>query len=282
MKFLRYGPRGAEKPGLLDENGRIRDLSGLCSDIAGEVVADLARFARIDTSTLPLVDGNPRLGACVGETGKFLCIGLNYANHAAEGNLQVPPEPVLFMKATSAICGPNDPILLPRGSQKTDWEVELGIVIGRRTKYVAQEESMAHVAGFCVINDVSERSFQLERSGQWTKGKSCDNFGPTGPWLVTPDEIADPQALSLWLDVNGDRVQNSSTRQMVYGVTMLVSYLSQFMTLEPGDIISTGTPSGVGVGMRPPRFLKAGDRVTLGIDGLGQQSQIVVSERSDA
>ena len=282
MKFLRYGPRGAERPGLLDDKGRIRDLSGLCSDIAGEVVTDLGQFAGIDTATLPMVEGNPRLGACVGGTGKLMCIGLNYADHAAEGNVEVPPEPVLFMKATSALCGPNDPILLPRGSEKTDWEVELGVVIGRRAKYVEQKDSMAHVAGYCLINDVSERSFQLERSGQWTKGKSCDNFGPVGPWLVTQDEIADPQNLPLWLEVNGEPMQKSSTRQMVYGVRMIISYLSQFMTLEPGDIIATGTPSGVGAGMKPPRFLKAGDKVNLGIDGLGQQSQIVVAERHDA
>jgi 2-keto-4-pentenoate hydratase/2-oxohepta-3-ene-1,7-dioic acid hydratase in catechol pathway len=281
MKFLRYGPRGAERPGLLDDLGRIRDLTGICDDISGAVLANLSHFAEVDPETLPLVEGNPRLGVCVGNTGKFMCIGLNYADHAAEGNMTVPPEPVLFMKATSAICGPNDPIPIPRGSTKLDWEVELGVVIGRRSKYVSEADALAHVAGYCVINDVSERSFQTERSGQWTKGKSCDNFGPTGPYLVTPDEIADPQDLAIWLKVNGERAQNSSTSNMVFGVRMLVSYLSQFMTLEPGDIISTGTPAGVGAGFRPPRFLKAGDVVELGIAGLGQQRQIVVAESTN-
>jgi 2-keto-4-pentenoate hydratase/2-oxohepta-3-ene-1,7-dioic acid hydratase in catechol pathway len=224
---------------------------------------------------LPLVDGNPRLGACVGGTGKFICIGLNYADHAAESGMAVPSEPVIFMKATSAICGPNDPILIPRGSQKTDWEVELGVVIGKPAKYVTEPQALDHVAGYCVINDVSERAFQMERQGQWTKGKSCDNFGQTGPWLVTRDEVPDPQNLGMWLKVGDQTVQDGSTKTMVYGVAFLVSYLSQFFTLHPGDIISTGTPPGVGHGMKPPRYLKAGEVVTLGIEGLGQQRQEV-------
>jgi 2-keto-4-pentenoate hydratase/2-oxohepta-3-ene-1,7-dioic acid hydratase in catechol pathway len=278
MKFLRYGPRGSEKPGILDDDGNIRDLSGIASDIAGDVLSDLGRFANLDIHSLPIVEGDPRLGACVAGTGKFMCIGLNYADHAAESGLEVPSEPVLFMKATSAICGPNDPIIIPRGSEKTDWEVELGVVIGKATKYVDEADALDHVAGFCVINDVSERAYQFEREGQWTKGKSCDNFGQTGPWLVTPDEVGDPQSLSLWLEVNGERVQNGSTATMVYGVAHLVAYLSNFMTLEPGDIISTGTPPGVGLGFKPPRYLKAGDKVELGIQGLGQQEQVCVSD----
>ncbi|AML52261.1 fumarylacetoacetate hydrolase family protein [Falsihalocynthiibacter sp. S25ZX9] len=278
MKFLRYGPRGSEKPGVLDAAGNIRDLSGFVGDIAGEVLTNLARFADLDVESLPLVEGNPRLGACVSGTGKFMCIGLNYADHAAESGLAVPSEPVLFMKATSAICGPNDPILIPRGSEKTDWEVELGVVIGKAAKYVNEANALDHVAGYCVINDVSERAYQIEREGQWTKGKSCDNFGQTGPYLVTPDEVGDPQNLSMWLEVNGERVQNGSTKTMVYGVAHLVSYLSQFMTLHPGDIISTGTPPGVGLGFKPPRFLKAGDKVELGIEKLGQQAQVCVAD----
>ncbi|MCX7287100.1 MAG: fumarylacetoacetate hydrolase family protein [Rhodobacterales bacterium] len=273
MKLLRFGPRGQEKPGLLDADGQIRDLSGVIGDLAGDVLTNLDRLKSIDPATLPKVEGTPRLGACVAGTGKFICIGLNYADHAAESGMQVPPEPVIFMKATSAICGPTDPILIPRGSQKTDWEVELGVVIGRPGKYVSEADALSHVAGYCVVNDVSERAFQMERAGQWTKGKSCDNFGQTGPWLVTPDEVPDPQNLPMWLTVNGTKVQNGSTRTMVYGVAHLVSYLSQFFTLHPGDIISTGTPPGVGHGMKPPRYLKAGDVVELGIDGLGTQKQ---------
>ncbi len=273
MKLLRYGPRGQEKPGLLDADGTIRDLSGVVADLSGEVLTNLDRLKTIDPATLPVVPGNPRLGACVAGTGKFICIGLNYSDHAAETGATVPPEPIIFMKATSAICGPTDPILIPRTSEKTDWEVELGVVIGKPAKYVTEADALSHVAGYCVINDVSERAFQTERSGQWTKGKSCDNFGQTGPWLVTPDEVADPQALPMWLTVNGDKVQNGSTATMVYGVAHLVSYLSQFFTLHPGDIISTGTPPGVGMGMKPPRYLKAGDIVELGIHGLGQQKQ---------
>ncbi|WP_431297755.1 fumarylacetoacetate hydrolase family protein [Tabrizicola sp. BL-A-41-H6] len=273
MKLLRYGPRGQEKPGIMDAAGQIRDLSGVVGDIAGDVLTRLSDLAKTDVNSLPVVQGNPRLGACVGGTGKFICIGLNYSDHAAETGATVPPEPIIFMKATSAICGPNDPILIPRTSEKTDWEVELGVVIGKPAKYVSEAEALNHVAGYCVINDVSERAFQTERSGQWTKGKSCDNFGQTGPWLVTPDEVADPQNLGMWLTVNGEKVQNGSTKTMVYGVAHLVSYLSQFFTLHPGDIISTGTPPGVGLGMKPPRYLKAGDVVELGIEGLGQQRQ---------
>lgn len=276
MKLVRYGARGAEKPGIIDANGAIRDLSGIVGDIAGDVLVNPERLKSVDIATLPVVEGNPRLGACVAGTGKFMCIGLNYADHAAESNLPVPSEPVLFMKATSAICGPNDPILIPRGSEKTDWEVELGVVIGKPAKYVTEENALDHVAGYCVINDVSERAFQVERQGQWTKGKSCDNFGQTGPWLVTADEVADPQNLSMWLEVNGERVQNGSTKTMVYGVAHVISYLSQFFTLETGDIISTGTPPGVGMGFKPPRYLKPGDKVALGIDGLGEQSQVAV------
>lgn len=278
MKFLRYGPRGAEKPGVLDADGNIRDLSGLVGDLAGAVLTDLGRFANLNIDSLPMVDGAPRIGACVGSTGKFMCIGLNYADHAAESGLDVPSEPVLFMKATSAICGPNDPIIIPRGSEKTDWEVELGVVIGKAAKYVDEADALDHVAGYCVINDVSERAYQTEHEGQWTKGKSCDNFGQTGPWLVTPDEVGDPQNLSMWLEVNGERVQNGSTKTMVYGVAHLVAYLSNFMTLEPGDIISTGTPPGVGLGFKPPRYLKSGDKVELGIQGLGQQKQVCISD----
>ena len=278
MKFLRYGPRGAEKPGVLDADGSIRDLSGLVGDISGAVLTNLGRFADLDINSLPLVEGDPRLGACVAGTGKFMCIGLNYADHAAESGLDVPSEPVLFMKATSAICGPNDPIIIPRNSVKTDWEVELGFVIGKAAKYVDEASALDHVAGYCVINDVSEREYQIERQGNWTKGKSCDNFGQTGPYLVTPDEVDDPQNLSMWLEVNGERVQDGSTTTMVYGVAHLVSYLSQFMTLEPGDIVSTGTPPGVGLGFKPPRYLKAGDTVELGISGLGRQKHICIAD----
>ncbi|MDP3261619.1 MAG: fumarylacetoacetate hydrolase family protein [Tabrizicola sp.] len=273
MKLLRYGPRGQEKPGILDADGQIRDLSSVIGDLSGDVLTRLPDLAKTDVKSLPIVSGNPRLGACVAGTGKFICIGLNYADHAAESGMAVPPEPVIFMKATSAICGPNDPILIPRTSQKTDWEVELGIVIGKPAKYITEAQALSHVAGYCVINDVSERAFQMERAGQWTKGKSCDNFGQTGPWLVTPDEVADPQNLGMWLTVNGEKVQNGSTKTMVYGVAHLVSYLSQFFTLHPGDVISTGTPPGVGHGMKPPRYLKSGDVVELGIEGLGTQKQ---------
>lgn len=275
MKLLRYGEAGAEKPGLLAEDGTIRDLSAHVGDIAGEVLSPegLAALARIDAASLPEVSGNPRLGPCVAGTGKFICIGLNYSDHAAETGATVPPEPIIFMKATSAIVGPNDDVEIPRTSEKTDWEVELGVVIGKMAKYVSEDEAMDYVAGYCVVNDVSERAFQAERHGQWTKGKSADTFGPTGPWLVTKDEVADPQNLSMWLEVNGHRYQDGSTKTMVYGVRYLVSYLSQFMSLRPGDIISTGTPPGVGLGQNPKVFLKAGDVMELGIEGLGTQRQ---------
>ncbi len=278
MNLLRYGAPGAEKPGLLDDDGQIRDLSGVVADIAGDALADMSWSAGFDPADLPQVTGEARLGPCVGGTGKFMCIGLNYGDHAAESGMDVPSEPVLFMKATSAICGPYDPIIIPRGSTKTDWEVELGVVIGKPGKYITEADALEHVAGYCVINDVSEREFQIERQGQWSKGKGCDNFGPIGPWLVTPDEVADPQNLSMWLDVNGERMQDGSTKTMVYGVAHLVSYLSCFFTLHPGDIISTGTPPGVGLGFNPPRYLKDGDVVELGIDGLGQQRQVCVND----
>jgi 2-keto-4-pentenoate hydratase/2-oxohepta-3-ene-1,7-dioic acid hydratase in catechol pathway len=280
MKLLRWGEAGAERPGLLDAGGEIRDLSGLVPDIGGAVLSDagLAMLAGIDPRSLPAVPKGTRLGPCVAGTGKFICIGLNYADHAAESGMQVPPEPIIFMKATSAICGPDDPILIPRGSDKTDWEVELAVIIGTRAKYVPEARALAHVAGYAVTNDVSERAFQQERAGQWTKGKSCDNFGQLGPWLVTRDEVADPQDLPMWLTVNGKTVQDGSTRTMVYGVAHLVSYLSQFMTLHPGDVISTGTPPGVGMGMKPPRYLRPGDVVELGIAGLGSQRQEVIAD----
>lgn len=277
MKFLRYGEAGQEKPGILDADGAIRDLSAHVSDLSGAALAPdaLAKLGAVDVNSLPKVEGNPRLGPCVAGTGKFICIGLNYADHAAESGMAVPPEPVIFMKATSAIVGPNDDVLIPRGSEKTDWEVELGIVIGKTAKYVSEDDALDYVAGYCTLHDVSERAFQIERSGQWTKGKSCDTFGPTGPWLVTKDEVADPQNLKMWLTLNGETMQDGSTKTMVYGVRYLVSYLSQFMSLQPGDIISTGTPPGVGMGMKPPRYLKAGDVVELGIEGLGTQKQSV-------
>jgi 2-keto-4-pentenoate hydratase/2-oxohepta-3-ene-1,7-dioic acid hydratase in catechol pathway len=278
MKLVRYGEPGREKPGLIDGAGRIRDLSAHVPDIAGAVLEPegLAKLAAIDPASLPLVEGNPRFGPCVAGTGKFICIGLNYSDHAAETGATVPPEPIIFMKATSAICGPNDDVEIPRTSQKTDWEVELGVVIGKKAKYVSEADAMDHVAGYCLINDVSERAFQAERSGQWTKGKSADTFGPIGPWLATRDEIADPQNLKMWLEVNGHRYQNGSTATMVYGVRYLVAYLSQFMSLHPGDIISTGTPPGVGLGQKPNVFLKAGDVMELGIEGLGTQRQTTV------
>lgn len=281
MKLLRYGPAGEEKPGLLDANGAIRDLSGHVPDIAGAALSEegIARLRAIDPESLPQVEGGVRIAPCVGNVGKFVCIGLNYADHAAESNLTVPPEPVIFMKATSAICGPDDDVIIPRGSEKTDWEVELGVVIGKRAKYVSKAEALDCVAGYCVINDVSERAFQTERSGQWTKGKSCDAFGPIGPWLVTRDEVADPQNLRMWLRVNGEPRQDGSTTTMVYGAAFLVSYLSQFMSLHPGDVISTGTPPGVGMGMKPPVYLRAGDVIELGIEGLGEQRQTCVADR---
>jgi 2-keto-4-pentenoate hydratase/2-oxohepta-3-ene-1,7-dioic acid hydratase in catechol pathway len=278
MKLLRYGPPGEEKPGLLDADGNLRDLSGHVADISGDTLLpeSLARLKALDVTSLPRVKGNPRLGPCVGGTRKFICIGLNYSDHAAETGAAIPPEPIVFMKAVSAIVGPGDAIEIPRNSLKTDWEVELGVVIGKPAKYVSESNAMDHVAGYCVINDVSERAFQAERQGQWTKGKSADTFGPTGPWLVTSDEVRDPQALPMWLEVNGHRYQNGNTATMIYGVRYLVAYLSQFMSLQPGDIISTGTPPGVGLGQKPPVYLKPGDVVTLGIEGLGQQRQNVV------
>ncbi|AUT70837.1 fumarylacetoacetate hydrolase family protein [Paraburkholderia hospita] len=278
MKLLRYGPHGGEKPGLLDTDGNVRDLSGHVADISGDVLLpdSLARLKALDVTSLPRVGGNPRLGPCVGGTRKFICIGLNYSDHAAETGAAIPPEPIVFMKATSAIVGPNDAIEIPRNALKTDWEVELGVVIGKTAKYVSESDAMDHVAGYCVINDVSERAFQAERQGQWTKGKSADTFGPTGPWLVTSDEVHNPQALPMWLEVNGHRYQNGNTATMIYGVRYLVAYLSQFMSLQPGDIISTGTPPGVGLGQKPPVYLKPGDVVTLGIEGLGQQRQNVL------
>ncbi len=279
MKLLRYGPKGAEKPGLLDTGGRIRDLSGVADDIAGDVLLPdgLGRLAALDPDALPLVEGTQRIGPCVGRVGKFMCIGLNYSDHAAESGLAVPAEPVLFMKATSAISGPYDDLEIPRGSTKTDWEVELGVVIGKPAKYVSAEQAMDHVAGYCVSHDVSERAFQIEGTGQWVKGKSADTFGPIGPWLVTADEVVDPQTLHLWLEVNGHRYQDGNTETMVFGVAHLVSFLSRFMSLQPGDVISTGTPPGVGLGQKPPVYLKAGDVVRLGVDGLGTQQQTCVA-----
>lgn len=278
MKLMRVGPLGQEKPALLDAAGQMRDLSAHVDDIAGAALSPegLARLAALDPDSLPLIEGTPRIGACVGAVGKFLCIGLNYADHARETGKEPPEEPVVFAKATSAICGPDDDVEIPRGSEKTDWEVELGVVIGSRAKYVSEAEAMDHVAGYCLINDLSERAFQSERGGQWTKGKSHDTFGPIGPWLVTRDEIADVQSLSMWLDVDGVRRQTGSTATMIFGVAHLVSYLSQFMTLLPGDVISTGTPPGVGLGMKPPVYLRAGQVVTLGIEGLGTQRQRMI------
>lgn len=280
MKLLRHGAPGAERPGLLHSDGTIRDLTGIVPDIAGAVLSDvgLSALRGIDAAKLPVVDAGSRLGPCVAGTGKFICIGLNYADHAAESGLAVPPEPVIFMKATSAICGPNDPIIIPRTSEKTDWEVELAVIIGTKAKYVSEADALTHVAGYAITNDVSERAFQTERAGQWTKGKSCDNYGQIGPWLVTRDEVEDPQNLSMWLKVNGQTMQDGSTKTMVYGVAHVISYLSQFMTLHPGDVISTGTPPGVGMGQKPPRYLKAGDVVELGIQGLGSQRQDVIAD----
>jgi 2-keto-4-pentenoate hydratase/2-oxohepta-3-ene-1,7-dioic acid hydratase in catechol pathway len=279
MKLLRYGTLGSEKPGMLDAQGGIRDLSGIVADIAGDALspAGLAKLAAIDPTSLPLVEGAPRIGACVGSVGKMICIGLNYADHAAETGVDVPPEPVIFFKATSAICGPNDDVRIPRTSEKSDWEVELGVVIGKESSYVDEADAMDHVAGYCVINDLSERAFQTERSGQWVKGKSADTFGPTGPWLVTKDEVADPQNLGMWLEVDGHRYQNGSTKTMVYGVAHLVHYVSQFMSLQPGDVISTGTPPGVGLGQKPPVYLREGQVMVLEIEGLGRQRQKTIA-----
>ena len=281
MKLLRYGKIGSEKPGVLGNDGEIRDLSGLITDIDASALSDqaLQKLRDADLSKLPVVSGNPRIGACVGNIGKMICIGLNYSDHAAETGATPPPEPIIFMKVNSAICGPNDDVRIPKTSEKTDWEVELGFVIGKKAKYVSEAEAMDHVAGYCIVNDVSERSFQAERSGQWTKGKSCDTFGPTGPWMVTRDEISDPQNLKMTLDVNGKRYQDGSTNTMIFGVKFLVHYLSQFFTLHPGDVISTGTPPGVGLGVKPnPVFLKPGDEMHLSIEGLGEQHQKCIAD----
>ena len=280
MKLVRFGTAGDEKPGVIDEHGNLRDLSAYIEDITAQNLSDekLSELSKINLNTLPIMDKSTRLGPCVSGVGKFICIGLNYADHAKEAGMEVPPEPVIFMKATSAICGPTDPILLPRGSVKTDWEVELAVVIGKKAKYVELEDAMSYVAGYAASNDISERTYQLEGSGHWTKGKSCDSFGPLGPYLVTKDEIPDPQNLSMWLSVNGQKMQDGSTSTMVYGVAFLVHYISQFMSLMPGDIISTGTPPGVGLGMTPPIYLKPGDIVTLGVEGLGEHNQPVIPE----
>ena len=282
MKLVRYGTPGAEKPGLLDASGAVRDLSGIVPDIAGATLEPegIAKLKALDPESLPRVDGTPqkdlRLGACVGGIGKYVCIGLNYADHAEEAGMPIPEEPIIFNKWTSAVVGPNDPIQIPRGSTKTDWEVELGVVIGKPGAYIDEADAMDHVAGFCVINDVSEREYQLERAGTWDKGKGCDTFGPTGPWLVTPDEIADVDALDMWLDVDGQRMQAGSTATLIFKVPFLIAYCSQFMSLQPGDVISTGTPPGVGMGFTPPRYLKGGEVVSLGIEGLGEQASPVL------
>jgi len=278
MKLVRYGATGQEKPGMIDADGTLRDLSAHVADITGATLGDdsIAKLRALDSATLPTVDGNPRMGACVGDIGKFMCIGLNYADHAAETGADIPEHPILFMKANSAITGPNDDVVMPRGSVKTDWEVELGVVIGKAAKYVSEEEALDYVAGYCLCNDVSERHFQTSLTGQWTKGKSCDTFGPTGPWLVTRDEIEDPQNLDMWLDVNGTRMQTGNTKTMIFTVAQVISHLSQLFTLHPGDVISTGTPPGVGMGMKPePVYLKDGDVMELSIQGLGIQRQNV-------
>ena len=280
MKLLRYGLPGQEKPGILAANGETRDLSAIVPDLAGESLlpASIEKLRNTDISLLPVVAGQPRIGPCVGNVGKFICIGLNYSDHAAEARMALPAEPVIFMKATSSICGPDDDVLIPRGSKKTDWEIELGVVIGKPALYVEEADALSHVAGYCVINDLSERAFQLEGTGQWVKGKSADTFGPIGPWLVTPDEVSDPQNLEMWLEVDGHRYQNGSTRTMVFGVAYLISYVSRFMSLRTGDIISTGTPPGVGFGLRPPVYLRPGNCIRLGIRGLGEQTQQVVAD----
>ena len=278
MKLLRYGNPGSERPGLLDSNGRLRDLTAHVADIDGDTLqpATLDALRQLDPHSLPLVSGEPRLGACVARSGKFICIGLNYADHAAETGAEIPKEPVVFSKWTSAIVGPNDDVEIPRDSVKTDWEVELGVIIGTGGRYISEADAMAHVAGYCVINDVSEREFQIERGGTWDKGKGCDTFGPIGPWLVTADEIPDPHQLNLWLEVDGRRYQNGNTRTMIFRIPEIISYLSRFMSLQPGDIISTGTPPGVGLGQKPPLYLKAGQVMHLGIEGLGEQRQKTV------
>jgi len=280
MKLLRYGSPGREKPAVLAADGKIHDLSGIITDVAGEFLLQewIDKLRNLDPSVLPIVQGQTRIGPCVGGVGKFICIGLNYSDHAKEAGIALPAEPVIFMKATSSICGPDDDVVIPRGSKKTDWEVELGVVMGKPGKYVEEADAHSHVAGYCVINDISERAFQMEGTGQWVKGKSADTFGPIGPWLVTPDEVLDPQNLDMWLDVDGHCYQNGSTRTMVFGVAYLISYVSRFMSLRTGDIISTGTPPGVGFGLKPPVYLRAGNRMQLGIAGLGQQNQKVVAD----
>jgi 2-keto-4-pentenoate hydratase/2-oxohepta-3-ene-1,7-dioic acid hydratase in catechol pathway len=279
MKLLRYGSAGQEKPGLLDRDGKIRDLSGMVRDIDGEALspASLDRLRRVDPTSLPLVPGTPRLGPCIGRVSKLVAIGLNYRAHAVETGAAIPSEPIFFLKAISCICGPDDDVIIPKGSQKTDWEVELGIVIGSTARYITVHDAPRHIAGYCVVNDVSEREFQLERGGQWTKGKSADTFGPIGPWVVTADDVPDPGNLALWTEVNGKRVQNSNTADLIFGIDHIVSYVSHFMTLTPGDVIATGTPSGVGLGMEPPQFLKPGDRMRLSVEGLGEQNQRLVA-----
>jgi len=282
VKLLRYGPKGREKPGILDKDGKIRDLSAHVPDVAGTALLpdSVKKLAALNPAELPLASGDLRIGPCVGKIGKFVCIGLNYADHAAETGAPIPKEPIIFMKATSAVVGPNDEVEIPRGSQKTDWEVELGVIIGKNAKYVPENHAMDYVAGYCVINDVSEREYQIERGGQWDKGKGCDTFGPTGPWLVTKDEVPDPQNLAMWLEVDGKRYQNGSTKTMIFNVPKLVSYLSHFMSLQPGDVISTGTPPGVGMGQKPnPIYLKAGQTMRLGIAGLGEQQQKTVAAK---
>jgi len=281
MKLLRYGEPGQERPGMLDKNGLIRDLSGHVNDISEETLlpVNIEKLKKIDFNSLPEVSGDVRLGPCVGKIGNFICIGLNYSDHAKESNMEVPKEPVIFSKITSSICGPNDDVIIPRNAIKTDWEVELGVVIGKSAKYVDEKDALDHVAGYCVINDLSEREYQLERSGQWIKGKSCDTFGPIGPWLVTPDEVGDPQNLDLWLDVDGMRYQDGNTRTMIFGVAYLIHYLSQYFTLQPGDVISTGTPPGVGLGQKPsPIYLHSGQKMHLGIEKLGVQNQVTIDE----
>jgi 2,4-didehydro-3-deoxy-L-rhamnonate hydrolase len=284
MKLVRYGQPGKEKPGLIDEAGQLRDLSGVIDDLAGEALSpkSLAKIAALKPADLPIPSGSPRLGPCVGAVGNFVAVGLNYADHAAETGAAIPKEPILFNKAPSCIVGPNDDVTIPKGSVKTDWEVELAVVIGSRASYVSERDALDYVAGFCVCDDVSEREFQQERGGQWMKGKGCATFGPLGPWLVTPDEIPDVQKLDMWLDVNGERMQKGSTATMIFDVKTLVSYISHFMVLTPGDVITTGTPPGVGLGMKPPRFLKAGDVVSLGIEGLGSQTQRFVAWKKEA
>ena len=276
MKLLRVGEPGKERPAMLDEQGELRDLSHYIEDIAGDALLpdSLDRLRQLPLSELPKISGQPRTGACVGRIGKFICIGLNYADHAAETGAEIPQEPVVFGKWTSAVVGPNDAVRIPRGSVKTDWEVELGVVIGKGGSYIAEEDALSHVAGYCVVNDVSEREYQIERGGTWDKGKGCDTFGPIGPWLVTADEIADPQQLDLWLEVDGKRYQNGNTRTMIFSVAHIISYLSRFMSLQPGDVISTGTPPGVGMGQKPPVYLRPGQVIRLGIAGLGEQRQI--------